>query len=313
MSSRQWTADDVPDQRGRVAVVTGANSGIGYHVARVLAQRGATTVLACRDRQRARDAAARILAEAPGARVKTVHLDLASLASVRLAAQWLADEYPRIDVLVNNAGGIRPQQGRSVDGYELTLATNHLGPFAFTGLLLPRMTGVPGSRIVTVSSTGHRRGAMNFDDLQFEREYKFDHAYFQSKLANLLYTDELQERLAATGAQTIAVATHPGAARTAFGREMNPFIRVAMSPRLRALTWWFLQTAEMGALGALRAATDPAVRGGEFYGPPGRAQFTGYPVRITAAPQAYDIVGRQRLWAESERLTGVTYPLGATV
>jgi NAD(P)-dependent dehydrogenase (short-subunit alcohol dehydrogenase family) len=177
-----------------------------------------------------------------------------------------------------------------------------------TGLLLDRMLGVPGSRVVTVSSIGHRRGRMNFDDLHFASGYRYPNAYFQSKLANLLFSYELHRRLAAAGARTIAVAAHPGNARTEFGRDMSRFVRVGMDPRLRALTWWLMQSPEMGALPTLRAAVDPAANGGDYYGPPGRAQFTGYPTRVESSAASHDTEAQGRLWAESERLTGVRYP-----
>ncbi|GIH18049.1 oxidoreductase [Rugosimonospora africana] len=308
---RRWTSADVPDQRGRTAVVTGANTGIGFEVARLLAERGATVVLACRDRGKAADAAGRIADAVPGASVHTLRLDLASLASVREAARRLRAEHPRVDLLVNNAGGIRPRHEVTEDGFELTLATNHLGPFAFTGLVLDAMLPVPGSRIVTVSSIGHRRGVIDFDDLQLRQGYRHTTAYFQSKLANIMFTYELQRRLAAAAVPTVALAAHPGNARTQFGRELNPFIRLAMRPELRALTWWLLQSPRMGALPVVRAAVDPEAAGGEYYGPPGRAQFTGYPERVRSVAHSYDEASARRLWEESERLTGVRYGLGA--
>ncbi|MCW2908414.1 MAG: family NAD(P)-dependent oxidoreductase [Actinomycetia bacterium] len=307
----RWTEGSVPGQQGRTVVITGGNTGLGFEAARVLAQAGAAIVLACRDPARGAAAAARIRVTAPGARVDLVHLDLASLASVREAADQLRASYPVIDLLINNAGGVNPRYQRTEDGFERTLATNHLGPFALTGLVLDRLLPVPGSRVVTVSSIGHRRGVINFDDLQAEQGYRFQPAYFQSKLANLLFTCELQARLAAAGAATIAVAAHPGNARTEFGRDMSRAARIAMSPRLSALTWWLMQSPRVGALATVRAATDPDTRGGDYYGPPGRAQFTGYPVRVESSARSHDTAVARRLWQESERLTGVTYPIGA--
>ncbi|GAB1822295.1 oxidoreductase [Herbidospora sp. RD11066] len=299
----RWTASNIPDQTGRTAVVTGANTGLGYEAARLLAEKGASVVMACRDPSRARRALARL--GSPRARV--LILDLASPASIRSAAGELAGE--RIDLLINNAGGIRPRHAVTDEGWELTFATNHLGTYAFTGLVLDRLLSVPGSRVVTVSSIGHRRGTMNFDDLHFERRYDYQKAYFQSKLANLLFGYELHRRLTEAGAGTLSVTAHPGNARTEFGRDMSPFVRVMMRPALRPVTWWLMQDPEVGALAAVRAAVDPSVRGGEFYGPPGRSQFTGHPERITSSPESYDAGVRRRLWAESERLTGVVYDL----
>jgi NAD(P)-dependent dehydrogenase (short-subunit alcohol dehydrogenase family) len=310
---QRWTSAEVPDQRGRTAVVTGANTGLGFQTAKVLAQHGATVVLACRNPDKAAAAAATIGAAAPTATVSTLQLDLASQASVRRAADQLRTDHRRIDLLINNAGGTMPRHRLTEDGYELTLATNHLGPFALTGLLLDRLVAVPGSRIVTVSSIGHRRGTINFDDLHFRHGYRPSTAYFQSKLANLLFTYELQRRLAAAGAATIAVAAHPGNARTEFGHELSPLIRVAMSPRLRMLTWWLLQSPQMGALATLRAAVDPDARGGDYFGPPGRTQFTGYPTHVESSARSHDSQAQRRLWRASEQLTGVTYPLGDPV
>jgi NAD(P)-dependent dehydrogenase (short-subunit alcohol dehydrogenase family) len=310
--ARRWIEADVPDQSGRVAVVTGGNTGLGFATAQVLAARGATVVLACRDAARAAGAAERIRAAVPGAAVETLRLDLASQESVRHAAGELRAAHPRVDLLVNNAGGLWPRRETTVDGFERTLATNHLGPFAFTGLVLDRLLAVPGSRVVTVSSNGHRfgSGTFNFDDPQFAREWVYSArdraAYFQSKLANLLFTYELQRRLAAAGAPTIAVAAHPGNARTEFGRELDPLSRAVMSRWLRPLTWWLFQDPRVGALATLRAAVDPEARGGDFFGPPGRLQFTGHPAKVRSSPQSYEVAAQRRLWELSEELTGVT-------
>jgi NAD(P)-dependent dehydrogenase (short-subunit alcohol dehydrogenase family) len=314
LSTRQrWTSADIPDQRGRTAVITGANTGLGFETAKLLAERGVTVILACRDAVKATDAAARITALAPDSTVRTLQLDLSSLASIRRAAERLRADHPRLDLLINNAGGVRRQHAVTDDGFELTFATNHLGPFAFTGLVLDRLVAVPGSRVVTVSSIGHRRGTIDFDDLHFARGYRYTHAYFQSKLANLMFTYELHRRLAAAGVPTIAVAAHPGNARTEFGREMPLPVRVMMRPRFRMLTWWVLQSPQKAALATVRAAVDPDVRGGDYYGPPGRAQFTGYPTRVRSTARSHDTAAQRRLWQESERLTGVTYPLGEPV
>jgi NAD(P)-dependent dehydrogenase (short-subunit alcohol dehydrogenase family) len=311
MMSRHWTETDIPDLRGTAAVVTGASTGLGFEVARMLAGHGATVILACRNAARAEAAAGRIRGTAPGARVRTMPLDLASLTSVTQAAAWLRDQYPHVDLLINNAGGINPRYRRTEDGFEATLGTNHLGPFAFTGLVLDLLLAAPAARIVTVSSVGHRRGTINFDDLQFERGYRYQHAYFQSKLANLMFSYELQRRLAFAGASGIAVAAHPGNARTEFGRDMSAFGRMVMSPRLRLLTTWLLQSAEVAALPIARAAADPSVRGGEYYGPGGRHEWTGYPVRVESIPRAHDADAQRRLWEVSEQLTGATYHIGA--
>jgi NAD(P)-dependent dehydrogenase (short-subunit alcohol dehydrogenase family) len=301
----RWTEADVPDQAGRTAVITGANSGIGFEAARVLAARGARVILACRDMGRAREAAERIGAVAPGAGVGVVRLDLASLASVREAADELRSACTRIDLLVNNAGVMMPPYSVTADGFELQFGVNHLGHFALTGLLLDRLAGVPGARVVTVSSLNHRQGRINFDDLQSRRGYRRAAGYGQSKLANLMFTCELQRRLAGAGEQAIAVAAHPGLSATALPRYLSPvshtFFVLVERP--------FAQSAAMGALPTLRAAADPAVHGGEYYGPGGRGEIRGFPRLVSASEAARDEAAQRRLWQESERLTGVSYAI----
>lgn len=287
--------------------MTGANAGLGLATARVLAERRAMVVLACRDVVNAERAADRIRSEVGGADLDVVHLDLASLASVREAADMLRSNYPRLDLLINNAGAMAVPYQRTEDGFELTLATNHLGHFAFTGLLLERLLATAGSRIVTVSSIAHRRGAMHFDDLQSEHHYKPGDGYGQSKLANLLFTYELQARFEAAGAGTIALAAHPGNARTELWRTSSRVERVLISPRLRWVNFWLVQSAELGALPTLRAAVDPSARGGDYYGPAGPFQFTGYPTRVESSTRSHDAVAQRRLWDLSEQLTGVSY------
>src|SRR5262249_10982839 len=245
----RWTSGDVPGQQGRLAVVTGANTGLGFETARVLAAHGASVVLAVRDPDKGKRAAARIAGTAPGADVMVQPLDLASLESVRAAAGELRARHPRIDLLINNAGVMFTPQQATGDGFELQFGTNHLGHFALTGLLLQQMLPVPGSRVVTVSSTAHRlRARINFDDLQGERPYRGVAAYSQSKLANLLFPYELHRRLssAAAATTTIAVAAHPGLASTELTRNSS-----AASAALARL---ISQTAAMGALPILRAA-----------------------------------------------------------
>jgi NAD(P)-dependent dehydrogenase (short-subunit alcohol dehydrogenase family) len=305
----RWTAAQVPDQPGRVALVTGASAGLGLETAKLLAGRGATVVLACRDTGKAERAAARIRAAAGRASVHIVRVDLASLASVRQAANQIRSSYPRLDLLVNNAGVMDVPYQRTLDGFELTLATNHLGHFALTGLLLDRLLATPGSRIVTVSSIAHRRGVIHFDDLQSERRYDPADAYAQSKLANLLFTYQLHARLQTTGARTIALAAHPGNARTGLWRTSSRPERALLSPRLRMLNFWLVQSAQLGALPILRAAVDPAAHGGEYYGPAGRLQYTGHPTRVVSSPRSHDLVAQRRLWEVSEQLTGVSYRL----
>jgi len=304
----RWTAADVPDQSGRTAVVTGASGGLGLETAEVLAGHGAAVVLAGRDLGKTERAADRIRSAAAGASVLVVHLDLASLASVREAAGQIRAACPSLDLLINNAGVMAIPREVTEDGFERTLATNHLGHFALTGLLLGRMLDTPGSRVVTVSSNGHRMGdgVMHFEDLQLEHGYQPWPAYYRSKLANLLFTYELQRRLTGAGAATMALAAHPGNARTDLWRHSR-LDQALYRPGLSPLTFWFAQSAHMGALATLRAATDPAAAGGEYYGPPGRQQFTGHPVRVESSAQSHDEADAARLWAISEEMTGVSY------
>src|SRR5882762_8848171 len=246
----KWTSGDVPGQQGRLAVVTGANTGLGFETARVLAARGASVVLAVRDTGKGKAAAAAIAGAAPGADVMVQPLDLASLESVRAAAGELRARHPRIDLLINNAGVMFPPRQITRDGFELQLGTNHLGHFALTGLLLEQMLPVPGSRVVTISSLAHRlRARINFGDLQSQRSYRRVAAYSQSKLANLLFTYELARRLSGAATTTIAVAAHPGLASTELTRN-SPAASAALA---RVIS----QKPAMGALPTLRAATDP--------------------------------------------------------
>jgi NAD(P)-dependent dehydrogenase (short-subunit alcohol dehydrogenase family) len=300
---RLWTAADVTDQRGRTAVLTGANSGIGFETAMVLAARGAVTVLACRDVGKGKQAADRISAGSPGAQVTVVQLDLSSLASVRQAADEIRTSHERLDLLVNNAGLMMPPRGTTADGFELQFGTNHLGHFALTGLLVDRMLPVAGSRVVTVSSNAHRAGRINVADLNWQRGYRRMAAYGQSKLANLMFTYELQRRLAAAGAATIALAAHPGTTKT----QLTRYLPAVMQELNNAVGGAFSQGARMGALPTLRAATDPDARGGDYYGPNGWLQVRGYPVAVRSSARSHDRAMQRWLWAESERLTGVTF------
>jgi NAD(P)-dependent dehydrogenase (short-subunit alcohol dehydrogenase family) len=306
-TSSRWTGADVPDQSGRTAVVTGANSGLGLVTASVLASRGATVILACRDLAKAEWAADQIRGGSPGASVHVLRLDLASLGSVREAASEIRATWPRLDLLINNAAVMRPPYQRSADGFELTFATNHLGHFALTGLVLDSLLATPVSRIVTLSSVGHREGVMHFDDLQFERGYRADDAYAQSKLANLLFTYELATRLRMAGHETIALAAHPGIARTGLFRWDPRWTRALLSPALRPLTFRLAQSPQIGALPTLRAATDPSAGAGEYYGPGGWREYTGYPVRVESTERSHDVTSQRRLWQISEELTGVSY------
>ena len=296
-----WTTADIPDQTGRTAVITGANTGLGFETAKALAAKGARVVIAVRNTDKGAQAAAKMTGD-----VEVQELDLTSLASIRAAAETLKSRFDKIDLLINNAGVMTTPKGTTADGFELQFGTNHLGHFAFTGLLLDNILDVPGSRVVTVSSNGHKLGgAIHWDDLQWERSYSRMGAYTQSKLANLLFTYELQRRLAPRG-KTIAVAAHPGTSTTDLARNLPRPVERAF---LAAAPVLFAQTADRGALPTLRAATDPSVLGGQYYGPDGIGQQRGAPVVVASSPQSYDMTAQQRLWRISEELTKVTFPV----
>lgn len=298
----KWTTAKIPDQSGRTAIVTGANTGLGLETAKALAAKGAHVVLAVRNLDKGAAAVEWISRSVRDADLELQRLDLGSLASVREAAAELRDKHARIDLLINNAGVMTPPRETTSDGFELQFGTNHLGHFALTGLLLDRLLPVVGSRIVTVSSIGHRFApGIRFEDLQWERRYNRLQAYGQSKLANLLFTYELQRRL--IGQHTTALAAHPGGSDTELARHLPGIVQRAV-PLARP----FFQEAAMGALPTLRAATDPGALGGQYYGPDGLGQQKGHPKVVTSNERSYDIELQRRLWAVSEELTGVTFP-----
>lgn len=303
-----WTAEQMPSQAGRTAVVTGANSGLGLAAARGLAAAGAQVVLACRDTGKGEEAAQAIRARAPGAPVIVEPLDLASLDSVRACAERLVSGCESVDLLINNAGVMAPRgRRRTADGFELQFGTNHLGHFALTGLLLPRLQGRKGARVVTVSSTAHRFGWLRFDDLQCERRYSRWLAYGQSKLANLLFARELDRRLRAAGSPVASLAAHPGYAATNLQSAAPPaFDRAVFAVTNRLLA----QSPEMGALPELYAATRPNLDGGLFVGPDGFDEQRGYPKVVAPNRRGRDTAAAERLWRVSEELTGVEYDFG---
>jgi len=305
LRNARWTVGDIGNQGGRTAVITGASTGIGFEVAKALAEHGATVVLAARDQGKAGQAVARIAQTAPKADVSTTVLDLTSLASVRRAAEEISAQHPRLDLLVNNAGVMMTPYALTGDGFELQLGTNHLGHFALTGLLLGVLAPVPGSRVITVSSLAHRQGHIDLADLHFrQRHYNPRAAYAQSKLATILFTHELQRRLAASGAPTIAAAVEPGVVPTDLPRNAGGAARLII--RMMTSVAGQRNTA-MGALTTLRAATDPQVHGGDYYAPDRLRGWHGYPVRSQPSEPSHDTEIQRLLWAESERLTGVHY------
>jgi NAD(P)-dependent dehydrogenase (short-subunit alcohol dehydrogenase family) len=306
LMSDKWTESDVPSQDGRIAIVTGSNTGLGFHTARVLAEHGARVVLAVRNTDKGNQAAAEIAKTAPGADVTVRELDLGSLESVRDAAEKIKATYPLIDLLINNAGVMYPPKQTTKDGFELQFGTNHLGHFALTGLLLDHILPVEGSRVVVVASMAHNiRAGIRFEDLQWENGYNRVAAYGQSKLANLMFAYDLQRRLAAKNAKTIAVAAHPGLSNT----ELMRHIPGASLPGVMKAAGLVTNSPAMGALATLRAATDPNAQGGQYYGPDGFQELRGHPVLVSSSAQSRDEAIQNRLWAVSEELTGVTYPL----
>ncbi|WP_447035210.1 oxidoreductase [Streptomyces sp. DSM 118878] len=305
MTQRQWTIDEMPDQTGRIFLVTGAGSGLGLATTRALARRGGQVILAVRDEAKGRRAVAEITAERPGASLEVRRLDLADLDSVRAFAEGLRADHSRLDVLVNNAGVMAPPRSLSAQGHELQFAVNHLGHFALTGLLLDLLAAGRDPRVVTVSSVNHRQGRLFFDDLHGERRYRPMAYYNQSKLANAVFGRELHLRLTEAGSPVRSVLAHPG--YTATNLQLNGptgLWRVLLGRIGNPL---LAQRPADGARSQLRAATDPDVVGGEFIGPGGPAELRGAPTRVELSPGAADAGAGRRLWEVSGQLTGVRF------
>jgi NAD(P)-dependent dehydrogenase (short-subunit alcohol dehydrogenase family) len=302
--AKRWTTKDMPDMTGRVAIVTGANAGLGFEITQALAWAGCTVVMACRNEAKADAAAEAIRATGARGAVEIAPVDLAELAAVRSAAAHFLASGRALDLLVNNAGLMAIDESTTADGFETQFGVNHLGHFALTAELLPALFTAPASRVVTMSSMGHRMGRMSFDDLMHRRRYDRWTPYFQSKLANLLFTAELQRRLAAHHAPTIALAAHPGASNTDLGVEGHGWTNSAMK-----IVPHVAQPAANGAEPALRAATDPHARGGELYGP--RWMARGHAVVERPGRRARSSADAARLWQMSEELIGrAVLPIG---
>jgi len=307
---KAWTADDIPDLSGKTIVVTGGNSGIGYNAALEFARKRADVILACRDLGKARSAAAQITSSAPGAKVDVMELDLSNLASVRGFSDAFHLQHQALHVLCNNAGVMAIPYRQTADGFEMQFGTNHLGHFALTGLLLDRLIATEGARVVNVASGAHRMGKIRFDDLQWKNGYRKWMAYGQSKLANLLFTLELQRKLDAAGKKLLAVACHPGYAATnlqAVGPKMSE--SSVMEYLTEAGNRLLAQSAAMGALPTEYAAVAPDVKGGDYIGPDGMAELWGNPVKVGRSAAAQDGAAASRLWEVSEQLTKVHYAL----
>jgi protochlorophyllide reductase len=303
-----WTAADIPDQSGRLALVTGANSGLGLETTRALAARGATVLLACRSLERAETARKQLLLETDTIQPKALiplQLDLANLTSVATASEQVSQRWGRLDLLINNAGVMAPPRQLSQQGFELQFAVNHLGHFALSQRLLPLLQGRPEARVVHVSSGAAYFGRIHWSDLQGKGRYDAWAAYAQSKLANVMTALELQRRLQASGSAVLSLAAHPGLART----NLQPTSVASRGSRLEALAYRLMdplfQSAAQGALPQLHAATAPGLAGGSFWGPDGPANLRGYPAPCRLAPAALDAAACERLWQQSAELCGL--------
>jgi NAD(P)-dependent dehydrogenase (short-subunit alcohol dehydrogenase family) len=295
-----WINENIPDQSGKLVLVTGANSGLGYEVTRALVRKGATVVMACRNLEKGEEAAAKVRAENPKGEVRLMQLDLADLGSVKRFAEEFHSKYDHLDLLVNNAGVMATPYGKTADGFELQFGINHLGHFALTGLLLGLLKHTPNARIVTVSSYAHYFGRINFGDLNSQKSYQKWLAYGQSKLANLLFAYELQRRLSRNEQNLISVTAHPGYAETNLQQHTSLFS--FLNPIMA-------QSQEMGALPVLYATTHPEIKGGEYVGPDGFLAQRGYPHLARSSQRSHDEATAERLWKVSEELTGVEYDI----
>ena len=304
----RWTQNDIPNQQGKRVIVTGGNSGIGYEAALALAGRDAQVILAVRNVDKGEEAARQIRQRHPQALVAVMELNLADLKSIAAFAESFRANHDRLDILINNAGVMALPARKTVDGFEMQFGTNHLGHFALTGLLLPLLKKTPGARVVTVSSGVHILGDIHFDDLQWEKKYDRWGAYAQSKLANLLFAYELQRRFAETGINAISVGCHPGYAATnlqyAGPRMDGSAFGVWLSSAGNSL---FAQQPEVGALPTLFAAVAEEVNGCDYIGPTSMGGMRGYPQKVKSNNKSYDEALAKRLWAVSEKLTGLVY------
>ncbi|MBC8154136.1 MAG: SDR family NAD(P)-dependent oxidoreductase [Bacteroidetes bacterium] len=298
----KWSIEQVPSQPGKVAIVTGANNGLGYEIALGLAKKDIEVVLACRNLQKAEEAKSRIVNEYPKAQIKCIKIDVSSLREVREFASQFQKQYQKLDLLINNAGIMMSPYKVTEDGFENQLATNYIGHFALTGLLLPLLTGTPGSRVVTLSSLSYKWAEIQFDDLHAKKGYSRRKAYGQSKRACLIFAYELHRRLSAAGYNTLSVAAHPGLSKTNLDQYFPALIRPLGS--------LFLQPAKKGALPVLYAALEQAIKGGEFIGPDGFQEMRGYPTRVDSDEYSKDKKVAERLWKASEEMTNSHYLSG---
>lgn len=306
MSKNRWTIEDIPDLEGKIIIVTGGNSGLGYESVKAFAEKGAEVILTSRSLEKGATAKAEILSNKPAGKINVMELDLMDFTSISDFAIAFKQQYDRLDVLLNNAGIMTTPYFLTKDGLEAQNGTNHFGHFALTGQLIDLIIKTPGSRIVNVSSNGHKYGKMDFDNLLFENGdgYTPMKSYARSKLSNLLFTYELQRAFKTNNVESIAVAAHPGASRTNLGRHLEdkwwfkPLFAI-MSP--------FSQDQVQGALPQIRASVDPDVKGGEYYGPSGFGEMKGDPVLVKSNKASHNAGDAEKLWKASEKLTGINY------
>jgi NAD(P)-dependent dehydrogenase (short-subunit alcohol dehydrogenase family) len=300
MTSQKWTTENIPDQSGKLVIITGANSGIGFEAAKELALKGADVVLAVRNQEKGNQAKAEILKEHDQAKVSVSLLDLSSLSSVKAFSENYLKTHTRLDLLINNAGIMVPPYGKTEDGFESQMGTNHFGHFALTAQLFPLLKSTKGSRIVNVSSNAHKMGKLNFDDLHWEkRKYISWSAYGDSKIANLYFTYELDRKIKAAGVDVMVTAAHPGLTSS----------NLAKGAGIRFFNAIFAQSGAMGALPTLMAATEPAAKSGDYFGPSRVSEWRGYPKKVISNKLSQDGDIAQKLWTTSEELTGVTFSI----
>lgn len=304
----KWTLNNIPDLSGKIIIVTGANSGLGYESVKAFAQKGAEVILASRSIEKGENAKAKILASPVKGKVSVMQVDISDLESIKTFVQNFKTKYSKLDILLNNAGIMAVPYGVTTNGFESQMGTNHLGHYALTGQLLDLIAATPNSRVVNVSSMAHKQGSINFDNFMFEggKKYKTMKAYGNSKLANLLFTYELQKFFESNYINSISVAAHPGVSHTNLASHMqNTLAFKIIYPLFKLIT----QNPENGALPQLRACTDESVKGGEYYGPGGFAEFKGFPVKVKSTKASHSLPDAKKLWDLSAELTGVKFHL----
>lgn len=305
---QKWRSYDIPDLSGRTIIVTGGNSGLGFEAVESFSTKGAQTILACRDEYSGESAKKEIQDKYPNAQINVMNLDLADLKSVHSFAMNFNEKYDKLDVLLNNAGIVCPYK-KTKDGFEIQMGTNHLGHFALTGLLLHLLKNTKGSRVVNVSSLGHKFGKMNFDNFMFEKgDYSIMKAYGKSKLSNLLFTYELQRRFEKYHLDCVAVAAHPGVAKSNLAKHVSKKLLYKIGMGVSNLI--MSQSTSMGVLPEIRASVDPLVKGGDYFGPGGFQEWKGYPVKVKSNDASHDLKNAKELWNISEKLTKINYDFG---